>query len=197
LDTAPKPEFYVSSLQAGFHSGSLVIRTRIDPAAIVPAIRNAVWNVDPEQPVIDILTMDQILDNEASQRRIQAMFLAVFAGLAILLAAIGLYGVLACSVGQRWSEFALRVALGASPGMLLRGIVGEGLTLAAVGLAAGLAAALPISRLLTAFLFGIGATDPGTYTFVAAILLLTAGLASYLPARRAMRVDPAAGLKQE
>jgi putative ABC transport system permease protein len=197
LDSAPKPEFYVSSLQAGFHSGSLVIRTKVDPASVAGAVRRAVWSVDPEQPVIDVLTMDQILDNEVAQRRIQAMLVAMFAGLAVLLAAIGLYGVLAYSVGQRRPEFGVRMALGASPGMLLGRIVGQGLTLTALGLTAGLAAALALSRLLATFLFGVQATDPATYVLVAVILLLTAGLASYLPGRRAMRVDPATALKQE
>jgi predicted permease len=197
LDAAPKPEFYISSLQAGFHSGSLVIRTQVDPASIAGAVRRAVWSVDPEQPVMDVFTMDQILDNEVSPRRIQATLLVVFAGLAVLLAAIGLYGVLAYSVGQRWPEFGVRMALGASPRMLLGRVIGQGLTLTLLGLAAGVAAALALSRLLAAFLFGVQATDPATYALVAAVLLLTAGLASYLPGRRAMRVDPLVALRQE
>ena len=168
LDAPPKPEFYISTLQAGFHSGSLVIRAAVDPESLVPAVRKAVWSVDPEQPVVDVLTMDQILDNDASQRRLQAMLLGVLAGLAVLLAAIGLYGILAYSVGQRWSEFGLRMALGASPEMLLGRIVGQGLVLTAVGLLAGLVGALALSRLMTAFLFGIPATDPATYAVVAA-----------------------------
>ena len=167
LDAAPKPEFYISSLQAGFHSGSLVIHTKVDPGSIAGAVRRAVWSVDPEQPVMKVLTMDQILDNEVSQRRMQAMLLGVFAGLALLLAAIGLYGVLSYWVGQRWSEFGLRMALGASPGVLLSHIVVRGLTLTLIGLAAGVAGALLLSRLLTAFLFGVEATDPTTYAVVA------------------------------
>jgi predicted permease len=197
LDAAPKPEFYISSLQAGFHSGALAIHTKVDPASIAGALRRAVWSVDPEQPVMDVLTMDQILDNEVSQRRIQAMLLAAFAGLAVLVSAIGLYGVLAYSVGQRWSEFGVRMALGASPRMLLGHIIGQGLTLTLLGLAAGIAASLALSRLLAAFLFGVQATDPETYALVAGILLLTAALASYLPGRRAMRADPAVALRQE
>ncbi len=197
LDAAPKPEFYVSSLQAGFHSGSLAIHTKVDPASIAGAVRRAVWSVDGEQPVTDVFTMDEILDNDVSQRRIQAMLVAVFAGLAVLLAAVGLYGVLAYSVGQRSQEFGLRMALGASPGMLLGRVIGQGLTLTVLGLAAGLAGALGLSRLLTAFLFGIEATDPATYAVVAGALLLTAGLASYVPGRRAMRVDPAVALRGE
>jgi predicted permease len=197
LDAAPKPEFYFSTLQARSHPGSLVIQAKVDPGGIAGAVRQAVWSVDPEQPITDVLTMEQILDEEASPRRIQAMLLAVFAGLALLLAAIGLYGVLAYSVGQRWPEFGVRMALGASPLMLLGRIVGQGLTLTLFGLAAGVAAALALSRLLAGFLFGVHATDPATYALVAAILLFTAGLASYLPGRRAMKVDPAVALRAE
>ncbi|HVN03966.1 MAG TPA: ABC transporter permease [Bryobacteraceae bacterium] len=197
LDAAPKPEFYISSLQAGNASGALAIHTQVDPASIAGAVRQAVWSVDPQQPLIDVFTMDQILDSEVSQRKIQATLLALFAGLALLLAAIGLYGVLAYAVGQRVPEFGVRMALGASPRMLLANVVGRGLVLTFVGLAAGTAAALALSRLLTAFLFGVRATDPATYAVVAGLLLFTAGLASYLPGRRAMRVDPAVALRQE
>ncbi len=197
LDAAPKPEFYISSLQAGFPSGSLVIHTKVEPSSIAGAVRRAVWSVDPEQPVTDVFTMDQILDKEVSQRRMQGLLLTAFAALALLLAAIGLYGVLAYSVGRRWSEFGVRMALGASPGMLLGHIVAQGLALTLLGLAAGVGAALALSRLLAAFLFGVQATDPATYAMVAGVMLLTAGLASYLPGRRAMRVDPAVALRQE
>ena len=181
LDASPKPEFYLSTLQARSHPGSLVIQAKVDAGSIAGAVRRAVWSVDPEQPITDVVTMEQILDEEASPRRIQAMLLGVFAGLALLLAAIGLYGVLAYSVGQRWPEFGVRMALGASPLMLLGRILGQGLTLALFGLAAGILAALALSRLLAGFLFGVQATDPATYALVAALLLLTAGLASYCP----------------
>jgi len=197
LDSAPKPEFYVSSLQAPFHPGALAIRTSVDPASIAPAVRQAVWSVDPEQPVIDVLTMDEILDKEVWQRRAQGSLLTVFAGLALLLSAVGLYGVLAQSVGDRLPDFGIRMALGATPASLLGSVIGRGLALAAVGLAAGLAGAIGLSRVMTAFLFGVTATDPATYAAVAAALLLTAGFASYLPGRRAMRVDPAVALRQE
>ena len=197
LDKAPKPEFYISSLQAGFHPGALAIRTAVDPASIASAVRQAVWSVDPEQPVIDVLTMEQILDKEVWQRRVQGSLLTAFAGLALLLAAVGLYGVLAHSVGERLPEFGVRMALGASPASLLGSVIGRGLALAAAGLAAGLAGAIGLSRLIAAFLFGVTATDPVTYAAVAVVLLLTAGFASYLPGRRAMRVDPAVALRQE
>jgi putative ABC transport system permease protein len=197
LDSTPKPEFYVSALQAGFHSGALAIRTTVDPNAIASAVRHAVWSLDPEQPVMDILTVDQILDKEVSQRRLQAALVTVFAALALVLAAIGVYGVLAYSVNLRLPEFGLRMALGASPYALLARVVWQGLVLTAVGLVAGIAGALAVSRLLSAFLFGVNPTDPAAYAAVAGVLLITAALASYLPARRTLRVDPAIALRQE
>jgi predicted permease len=197
LDSAPKPEFYISTLQAGSYPGALAIRTAVDPSSIASAVRQAVWSVDPEQPIIDVLTMEQILDKEVGQRRLQGSLLTMFAGLALLLAAVGLYGVLAHSVGERLPEFGLRMALGATPASLLGGVIGRGVALAAAGMAAGLAGAIALSRLIAAFLFGVTATDPATYTAVAVVLLLTAALASYLPGRRAMRVDPAVALRQE
>ena len=197
LDSAPKPEFYISSLQAGFYPGALAIRTAVAPSSIASAVRQAVWSMDPEQPVIDVLTMEQILDKEVWQRRVQGWLLTVFAGLALLLAAVGLYGVLAHSVGERLAEFGVRMALGASPASLLGSVIGRGLAMAAVGLAVGLAGAIGLSRLIAAFLFGVTATDPATYAAVAVVLLLTAVFASYLPGRRAMRVDPAVALRQE
>ncbi len=197
LDVPPKPAFYISSLQAPFHSGALAIHVRTDPASVAGAVRRAIYELDPQQPVTDVLTISQILDEEVSQRRVQAVLLGVCAGLAVLLAAIGLYGVLAYAVGQRAPEFGVRMALGASPGRLMGQVIGQGLALAGVGLAAGLAAALVLSRLLEAFLFGVEPTDPATYAAVAVMLLAAAGLASFLPARRAMRVDPAGALRQE
>ena len=197
LDSAPSPEFYISSLQAGFHSGSLVIHTKVDPASIAGAVRQAVWSIDPEQPVADVFTMEEILDWEVSQRRVQATLLAAFAGLAVLLAAVGLYGVLAYAVGQQLPEIGVRMALGAAPRDILGGILGRGLALAGAGLVAGVAGALALSKLLASFLFGVQPTDPSTYVAVASVLLIAAALASYLPARRAMRVDPVVALREE
>lgn len=197
LDTPPKPAFYISSLQAPSHPGALAVHTRLDPAGVAAAVRRAVYELDPQQPVTDVFTVEQILDEEVSQRRIQAVLIGVFAGLAVLLAAVGLYGVLAYAVGQRAPEFGVRMALGASPGRLLGRVIGQGLALAGFGLAAGLAAALALSRLLEAFLFGVKPTDPATYAAVAMLLLVAAAVASFSPARRAMRVDPGTALRQE
>jgi predicted permease len=197
LDTPPSPEFYISTLQAGFPAGGLAIRTNVDPATLVPAVREAIWALDRDQAIIELSTMEEILDRELFQRRVQLTLLGAFAGLALLLAAIGLYGVLAYLVGQQVPEIGVRMALGAVPADILRSIVGHGLRLTVIGLGIGAAGALLLSRLLTSVLFGVQPTDPATYVVVALVLLLTAAVASYIPARRAMRIDPMAALRED
>ena len=169
----------------------------MDPGSVTSAVRQAIWSVDPEQPITDLATMEDIFDRELFQRRVQMTLLGAFAGLALLLAAIGLYGVLAYLVGQQIPEIGIRMALGAAPTDVLRRVVGHGLTLAAIGVAIGVAGALALSRVLTSVLFGVKPTDPITYVAVAVVLLITAAVASYLPARRAMRVDPMTALRHE
>ncbi len=198
LDIPSKPEFYVSSLQgAGWPPSSLAIHTRVAPASVAAAVRQAIWTVDPDQPITEVASMEQILDSEVFQSRLHMLLLGTFAGLALLLAAIGLYGVLAYLVGQQIPEIGIRMALGAAPSDVVRRVVGQGLRLTAIGLCAGLAGALIVSRLLSSVLFGVKPTDPATYIVVAAVLAVTAAVASYLPARRAMRVDPTVALRQE
>ncbi len=197
LDVPPKPEFYVSALQAGPGASSLAIHTGVDPASLAQHVRKAIWSVDPDQPITQLATMEEILDNEVFQRRVQTALVAVFAGLALVLAAIGLYGVLAYLVGRQIPEIGVRMALGAAPVDILRRVVAQGLRLTAIGLAFGIAGALAVSRLLTSVLFGVKSTDPATYVLVALALLATAAIASYLPARRAMRVDPITALREQ
>ncbi len=197
LDVPPMPEFYVSTLQFPYPPGALAIHTSVEPASVAGAVRKAIWAVDPDQPITDVATMEEILDREVFQRRLQMTLLAVFAGLALVLAAVGIYGVLAHAVGQQIPEIGLRMALGALPSDILRRVVGRGLRLAAIGACIGAAGALALSRLLTTVLFGVKPTDPATYAAVAAVLLATAGIASYVPARRALRVDPIAALREE
>ena len=197
LAVPAKPEFYLSSLQSSYPPGSLAIHTRMDPKGLVPAVRRAIWSLHPDQPITDVATMDEVLDQEVFERRTQTTLVAVFAGLSLLLAAIGLYGVLAYTVGRQTPEIGLRIALGASPVDVLFQVVGSGLRLVGIGLAAGIAGALAASRLLTSLLFGVTTADPATYVAVAAVLLSTALLASYLPARRAMRISPIAALHDE
>jgi predicted permease len=198
LDVPSKPEFYVSTLQGPpSPPGSLAIHTSVDPASVAPAVRQAIWSFDPDQPITHMASMEEILDKEVSERRVQTTLLSAFAGLALLLSAIGLYGVLAYLVGQQIPEIGLRMALGAAPGDLLRQVVGQGLRLTAIGVAVGAAGSLVLARLLKSLLFGVTPNDPATYVGAAIVLLLTAALAGYLPARRAMRVDPIVALRQE
>ena len=197
LDAPPSPEFYISALQAGSPAGSLVIRTNVEPASLVSAVRQAIWSFNRDQAITEMSTMEETLDRELFQRRVQLNLLGAFAALALLLAGIGLYGVLAYLVGQQVPEIGVRMALGAIPSDILRGIVGHGIRLTAIGLAIGAAGALALSRFLSSFLFGVTPSDPVTYVGVACLLLATAAVASYVPARRAMRIDPMAALRED
>ena len=176
---------------------SLVVRTAGKPASLVSAVTGAVREVDREQPVVDVATMEEILGNSFSQRRFTMLLLAAFAGLALLLAAIGIYGVLSYAVRRRVQEIGIRVALGAQQADVLRLVVGQGLRLTLAGLAIGVVIALGLTRLLTGMLFSVKPTDPLTFVAVAALLCSIALLACYLPARRATRVDPVVALRYE
>jgi predicted permease len=197
LDRPSNPEFYLSALQVPFPPASLAIQTTVKPTSLASAVRQAIWSVDPDQPITDMASMEEILEREVFQRRVQTTLVAAFAGLALTLAALGLYGVLAYLVGQQIPEIGVRMALGATPSAILSRTIGQGLRLVLIGLGLGIAAALAVSRLLTTVLFGIKPTDPATYGVVALVLLLTAGIACYLPARRAMQVDPIVALREE
>ena len=197
LDAPPKPEYYVSALQVPYPPDSLAIHTKVDPESLIQPLRAAIWSIDHDQPIVDIGTMQDILSRELRQRNLHTTLLTFFAALALLLSAIGLYGVLAYVVGQQSAEIGLRMALGAEPAGMLRRFIGQGLRLALLGLAIGFVAALALSRLLENFLFGVRPTNPLTYALVALLLLSTAGAASFLPARRAMLVDPIRALREE
>ena len=197
LDAPPQPELYISALQAGFPASSLAIHTKVAPAALEAAVRRAIWAADPDQPITDVATMEEILDRDVSGRRMQTMLLTAFAGMALLLAAVGLYGVLAYLVTRQIPEIGLRMALGADPAHVLRRIVLHGLQLAVAGTALGAAASLVLARLLVSELYGVKPAYTATYAAVSAVLLVTAALASYVPARRAMRVDPIVALRDE
>lgn len=197
LDVAPQPEFYASALQVAPPLQALAIHTSVPPAGLAAAVRKTIWSVDPDQPILKMASMEETLDREVLQRSVQTTLLAVFGGLALLLAAIGLYGVLAWLIGQQTPEIGLRLALGAEPSHVLKRVVGDGLKLTFVGLAIGMGAAGLASRLLTGLLYGVAATDPVTWAAVAAVLVITALAASYLPARRAMSIDPIRALREE
>jgi len=175
----------------------LVMRTQGDPQSLTSAARAVIARVDPEQPVSDVRTMDEIIALNVADRSQQMTLLAAFAGLALLLASIGLYGVLSYAVTQRSREIGLRMALGASASEVVRSIVARGLTLTGTGLAIGIAIAWGATRAMKNLLYGVAATDPATYLAVAALLALVGLMACWIPARRASRVDPVIVLREE
>ena len=175
----------------------LIVRTATEPLALAGAVRDAIWRVDPDQPVSTMRTMDEVFDTELANRNNQLTLVAAFAALALVLAAVGLYGVLSYAVAQRTAEIGLRIALGAKHVTVVRAVVGGALLLSCVGLAVGIGGALALTRLLESFLFGVSATDPMTFAAAAALLLLVTAAAAYVPARRAANVDPMTALRNE
>jgi predicted permease len=197
LDTPPKPEMYLPAAQQPTFANWLAVRTYGDPARLAAAVRQTIRSVDPGMPIAAVSTMEEILDRETFQRRLQTTLLAAFAALAVLLASLGIYGVLAYLVSRRTQEIGIRMALGAAPGDVLREVLGQGLRLSAAGIAAGIVAALGVTRVLSKVLYGVTPTDPVTFFSVAMLLLLVALAASYIPARRAMKTDPILTLREE
>ena len=174
-----------------------MIRTAGDPAAIVSSVRAAIREVDRDQPIADVFTMDTLMDRAVGQRRLLMTLLATFAALAMVLAALGIYGVMAFDVTRRSQEIGVRMALGAARASVLGLVLKQGLALAAVGVVLGLLAALALTRLLQAQLFGVTSTDPPTFVAVALGLLAVATLATLVPALRATRVNPTEALRYE
>jgi predicted permease len=179
---------------------TIVVRTPLDIASVMPAIKNAVYGAGSDQPIFNVETMQQIVSESMSSQRFPMILLGTFAGLALLLAAVGIYGVISYSVAQRIHEFGIRVALGADKRDVLRMVMGQGLALVLAGLAIGVVAALILTRVLSSFsllLYGVGTSDPLTFIIVSVLLILPAILACYIPARRAMKVDPMVALRYE
>jgi len=176
---------------------TFVLRTATDPASLMPQIRNAVTALDPDVPVADLSTLESWVTEAMAQTRFLLALSGTFAGLALVLAALGLYGVISYSVRQRTHEIGVRVALGASDRDVRRLILGHGMVVAAVGIGLGLAASLVLTRVVTSYLVGVSATDPVTFAGVPVVLLGVAALASYLPARRAATIDPVRALHEE
>ena len=176
---------------------TLTVRTSLAPASMTSAITNAVHQVDPDVPVAGMLTMDALVDQSLTQQRLSMVLLAAFAALALLLAAVGIYGVQAYAVRHRVREIGIRLALGAELGDVFRLIVGHGLKLTCIGISIGLGAALGLTRLMASLLYGVSATDSITFAGVSMLLAIVAFIACYIPGRRAMRVDPMASLRSE
>ena len=189
------PEFYVPSVVHPPQTGYLLVRTSGDPLRFVNAIRKQVIAVDPDQPVSDIRTMDAIFDASIGQRRLTMFLLGLFAAVALLLALVGIYGVIAYSVVQRTQELAIRRALGAQRSDILGLMVKQGLVLTLTGGAFGIGGAFGLTRLIKGFLFGVTPTDPLTFAGIALLFIIVALVAAFVPASRAVRIDPMTALR--
>jgi len=195
LDAPVQPESYVPLAEDPWRGMNLALRTNSDPSGLAATVRRAVLSVDKDMPVYDIKTMDQRIAASFSQRRSQVSLITLFAALAFLMAVIGIYSVISHSVSQRIQELGIRIALGAQPSDILKLVIREGLLLCVAGLAIGLAGTFAFNRLLVNLLFGVSAIDPIVFISVPLVLMLASLSASYVPARRATRVDPTIALR--
>ena len=192
-----EPTFYLHVHQNGRVRMNLMVRTRGEPLAMTGTLREAVWSVDRQQPITSVFTFDDAMNESLARPRLLTVLLGIFGVLGLLLGALGLYGVLSYLVNQRQRDIGVRLALGARPGDVLQMVVKRGLTLAAVGVAIGVVGALTLGRFLSWVLYDVQPTDPLTLVAVTTVLLAVAALASWLPARRAARVDPVVTLREE
>jgi ABC-type antimicrobial peptide transport system permease subunit len=191
-------EMYMLIEQTGdYQTVDLVVRSALAPAALIPGLRAALKRADPGLPAVEFRTMEELVARSVFTRRLVVLLLAGFAGFGLLLASLGLYAVVSYSVGQRTREIGVRMALGAAPVAMQGQVLKQTMTLAAIGLALGLPAAWMAAKAIQGLLFGIVSSDPVTFAGVAAVVALVAGLAGYVPARRASRVDPALALRSE
>jgi putative ABC transport system permease protein len=189
------PVVYVTFYQNPAIGNSLVIRAAMNPLLLSGSIEQAIWKVNNNQAVANIETLEEIKSQSVTPARLRTALLAIFAGIALLLAAVGIYGVVSYSVAQRGREMAIRLAVGASPGDLLKLVIGKTMLIVLVGLALGGGAALTLTRVLASLLYDTSPTDPVTWVVVGGVLAAVALLASYFPARRVMKMDPLAILR--
>ena len=199
LGILPRPEIVVSPMQSRLRGNSITIvaQTAGAPQALTGSLRAAVHSANPLVPISRIATVDDVVSNSIVEPRLYATLLGAFALLALVLASVGLYGLIAYSVSQRRHEFGVRVALGAAQSTIMRLVVGEGLYLAAAGVGIGLVVAVAATRLLVGLVVGVEPKDPVTFAAVTFVLVAAAMLASYIPARRAARIDPIVALRDE
>ncbi len=197
LDNPSRLEVYLPLAQSAPDGMTLVVKSAADPDSLVPSIRGVVASIDPDQPVSEIASMDELRDRSVSTRRVTFVLLALFSGLALALAAVGIYGVMSYAVAQRTNELGIRLALGARRADVLRTVLGQGLSIAGAGIALGLAAALAATQLLRTLLFAVSAADAATFAAVASGVALVALAACAVPGWRAIRVDPQVALRHQ
>jgi len=197
LDGEIEQAVYLSYRQLPRPGMALVLRGAVEPSSLAPTLRNAVREIDPALPVYDVMTMNERLSNSVAARRFNLLLLGGFAALALLLAGVGVYGVISYVVTQRTHEVGVRMALGAQSADVVRLFIKQGMAMVIFGVALGLIGAFALTRLMKSLLFNVSAIDPLTFVCVALLLSLVALAACYLPARRASRIDPLASLRRE
>jgi putative ABC transport system permease protein len=197
LDAEARAAMYMPHLQAPTPGLTVLVRTRGEPLSMAAAVRQEVRAIDKDVPVTQVQTMEKVLGASVAQPRFSMLVVGLFAVLALVLSAVGIYGVMAYAVSRRAHEIGVRMALGAGANQVLRLVIKDGMTLALTGIAVGLIGALALTRLMASLLFGIGAKDPATFVSVAIFLALVAFIACYIPARRATKVDPLVALRNE
>jgi putative ABC transport system permease protein len=197
LDLPVTPEYYLPHAQDSWNAMVLVAKTQVEPTSLAPQIRQQVWAIDKDQPVFDVFTMQQVRSMSVTLQSFSSVVLAIFAGVALVLATVGIYGVMAYAVTQRTHEIGIRMALGARGRDVVRLVVRQGMVLTLIGVVIGVAGSLALTRFMAKLLVGVEPTDPLTFTAVSLCLLVAALLACYLPARRATKVDPLVALRYE
>jgi putative ABC transport system permease protein len=197
MDSAPMPDVFIPLAQSPRSSMVLFIRTTADPRTLTAGVRGEVRTLDRNLPVYDLKTMTERVSDATSSARFSTILLGVFAVIALVLSAIGVYGVLSYAVTQRTHEIGIRIALGADPRDVLALVLGRGLALTAAGIVLGVGVALASTRVLATLLYEVKPSDPSTYIVISGVLGLAALVASYIPARRATRVDPLIALRSE
>jgi len=197
LDEPARPEVYVPLSQwPSYGEVQVVVRTAGNPSALAPALKDAVFAIDPQQPVASIAPLSELVVGSTAAYRFRTLVLGAFSLLGVLLAAVGIYGLTSNMVARRTREMGIRMALGARAGDVIRLVAREGLVPVWAGLAVGAIGARALTRLIAAFLYGVGARDPVSFAATAAVLLATAAAALYVPARRATRIDPVRVMKE-
>ncbi|HKS42401.1 MAG TPA: ABC transporter permease [Blastocatellia bacterium] len=197
LDSDPRAEIFVPHLQEPYGSMTYVVRTSSDPTLLLQAVKSEIWAVNKNLPFSSVATIDDLVSRSLGERRFNLLLLGSFAAIALMLASVGIYGLISFSTSRRTHEIGVRMALGAQTDDILKMVLKEGMRLAVTGVGLGLAASIALTRLLSSFLFGVSATDPITYAGVSLVLAAVALLACYIPARRAMKVDPMVALRYE